>query len=138
MFSLPGNHRHLREETNELRERKKKREAPKCLWENGYTSFATASRNHARTGCATNTERKVCVASTTSCSHRRGWTGYVANFVYEVVKRQLRLSVGGLGGQGVEQFGRSEALVSGLDHQLFFLYHVHEFDTDERPLCCIE
>ncbi len=64
--------------------------------------------------------------------------GYVANFVYEVVKRQLRLSVGGLGGQGVEHFGRSEALVSGLDHQLFFLYHVHEFDTDERPLCCIE
>jgi len=64
--------------------------------------------------------------------------GYVANFVYEVVKRQLRLSVGGLGGQGVEHFGRSEALVSGLDHQLFFLYHVHEFDTDERPLCCLE
>jgi hypothetical protein len=54
------------------------------------------------------------------------------------VKGQLRLSVGGLGGQGVEQFGRSEAFVSGLDHQLFFLYHVHEFDTDERPLCCIE
>jgi len=50
------------------------------------------------------------------------------------VKGQLRLSMGGLGGQGVEQFGRSEAFVSGLDHQLSFLYHVHEFDTDERPL----
>jgi len=68
----------------------------------------------------------------------KAYCGYVANFVYEVVKRQLRLSVGGLGGQGVEHFGRSEALVSGLDHQLFFLYHVHEFDTDERPLCCLE
>jgi hypothetical protein len=54
------------------------------------------------------------------------------------VKGQLRLSVGGLGGQGVEQFGRSEAFVSSLDHQLFFLYHVHEFDTDERPLGCLE
>jgi hypothetical protein len=54
------------------------------------------------------------------------------------VQGQLPLSAGGLGGQGVEQFGRSEALVSVLDHQLFFLYHVHEFDTNERPLCCIE
>ena len=55
--------------------------------------------------------------------------GCVANFAQEVVKGQLPLSVGGLGGQGVEQFGRSEALVSGLDHHLFFLDHVHEFDT---------
>ena len=62
-----------------------------------------------------------------------GGSIYVANFAYEVVKGQWSLSAGGLGGQGVEQFGRSEALVSGLDHQLFFLYHVHEFDTDERP-----
>jgi hypothetical protein len=54
------------------------------------------------------------------------------------VKGQLPLAAEGLGGQGVEQFGRSAALVSGLDHQLFFLNHVHEFDTGERPLCCIE
>jgi len=44
------------------------------------------------------------------------------------------LSVGGLGSQGVEQFGRSAALVSGPDHHLFLLDHMHEFDTDERPL----
>jgi hypothetical protein len=39
-----------------------------------------------------------------------------------------------LGGQRVELFGRSEALVSLLDHQLPFLDHVHEFDADERGL----
>ena len=32
----------------------------------------------------------------------------------EVMKGQLPLSVGGLRGQGVEQFGRSEAFVSSL------------------------
>ena len=62
--------------------------------------------------------------------------GCVANFAQEVVKGQLPLSVGGLGGQGVEQFGRSEALVSGLDHHLSFLDHVHEFDPDQRVLGC--
>jgi hypothetical protein len=36
------------------------------------------------------------------------------------VKGQLPLSAGGLSGQGVEQFGRSEALVSLLNHQLSF------------------
>ena len=46
------------------------------------------------------------------------------------MKGQLPLSVGGLSGQGVELFGRSEALFPGLDHHLFFLDHVHEFDTD--------
>ena len=50
------------------------------------------------------------------------------------MKGQLPLSVEGLGGQGVEQFGRSEALVSPLDYQLSFLDHVHEFDADERAL----
>ena len=59
------------------------------------------------------------------------WGGCVANFAQEVMKGQLSLSAGGLSGQGVEQFGRSEALVSGLDHQLFLLDHVHEFDTDQ-------
>ena len=54
--------------------------------------------------------------------------GYVANFVQEAMKGQLPLSVWGLCGQGVEQFGRRAALVSGLHHHLSFLEHVHEFD----------
>ena len=54
------------------------------------------------------------------------------------MKGQLPLSVGRLRGQGVEQFGRSEALFSGLDHYLSFLEHVHEFDPDQRVLGCIE
>ena len=61
-------------------------------------------------------------------------TGFVANFAQEVMKGQLPLSVRGLSGQGVELFGRSEALVSGLDHHLSFLDHVHEFDPNERVL----
>jgi hypothetical protein len=44
--------------------------------------------------------------------------GCVANFAQEVVKGQLPLSMEGLRGQGIEQFGRSEALVSLLDYQL--------------------
>ncbi len=60
--------------------------------------------------------------------------GCVANFAQEVVTGQLPLSVEGLSGQGVEQFGRSAALVSLLDHQLSFLDHVHEFDAGERGL----
>jgi len=46
--------------------------------------------------------------------------------------------VWGLRSEGVELFGRSEALVSGLDHHLFLLDHMHEFDTGERPLGCVE
>ena len=64
--------------------------------------------------------------------------GSVANFAQEVVKRQLPLSVWGLSGQGVEQFGRSEALFSGLHHHLSFLDHVHEFDPDQGVLGCVE
>ena len=60
--------------------------------------------------------------------------GFVANFASEVVKEQLPLPAGGLGGQRVEQFGRGEALVSLLNHQLSFPDHVHEFDTDESGL----
>ena len=45
----------------------------------------------------------------------------VANFAQVVVQGELPLSVERLGGQGVEQFGRSEALVSLFDHQLPFL-----------------
>jgi hypothetical protein len=41
----------------------------------------------------------------------------------------LTWSVGCLGSQGVELFGRSEALVSGLNHQLPFFDHGHEFNT---------
>ena len=44
----------------------------------------------------------------------------------------------GLGGQRIELFGRSEALGSLLNHQLSFLDHVHEFDTDERCLRCVK
>ena len=54
------------------------------------------------------------------------------------MKGQLPLSVGGLSGQGVEQFGRSEALVSGLHDHLSFLDHVHEFDPDQSILGCVE
>ena len=60
--------------------------------------------------------------------------GFVANFAQEVMKGQWPPSVGGLGGQRVELFGRSAALVALLDYQLSFLDHVHEFDADERGL----
>gem|GEM_PF-3333747 len=63
---------------------------------------------------------------------------FVANFAQEVMKGQLPLSVGRLGGQGVEQFGRSEPLVSGLEYHLFFLDHVHEFDANQRVLGCLK
>ena len=57
-----------------------------------------------------------------------------ANFAQEVIKGQLPLAVGGLSGQRVELFGRSAALVSLLDHHLFFLDHVHEFDTERQTI----
>ena len=50
----------------------------------------------------------------------------------------VALSVGRLGGQRVEQFGRSEPLVSGLEYHLFFLDHVHEFDSNQGVLRCLE
>jgi len=46
------------------------------------------------------------------------------------MKGQLALSVWGLSRQRVEQFSRSEALVSSLTHHLFFFDHVHEFDPN--------
>ena len=64
--------------------------------------------------------------------------GFVAIFAQEVVKGQLPLSVEGLSGQGVEQFGRSEAFFSSLHYHLSFLDHVHEFDPDQRVLGCIK
>src|SRR5262245_8967491 len=68
--------------------------------------------------------------SSTERAKPQAWIdGFVATFAQEVVKEQLPLSAGGLGGQGVEQFGRSKALVSLLNHQLSFPDHVHEFYT---------
>jgi hypothetical protein len=49
------------------------------------------------------------------------------------VKRQLPLSAGGLRGQGVEQFGRSEALLNSVC-KLPFAQHVHQFDAGEGGL----
>ena len=43
------------------------------------------------------------------------------------MKGQLGLSVEGLSSQGVEQFGRSEPLVSGLEYHLFFLDRIGFF-----------
>ncbi len=54
------------------------------------------------------------------------------------MKGQLSLSVGGLSGQGVEQFGRSEAFVSSLDHQLFLFDHMYELDPNQGVLGCLE
>ena len=54
------------------------------------------------------------------------------------MKEPWPLSVWGLSSQGVEQFGRSEALVSDLHHHLSFLDHVHEFDPNEGILGCLE
>jgi len=55
-----------------------------------------------------------------------------------VVKEWLPLSGGRLGSQGVEQFGRSEPLVPGLEYHLFFPDHVHEFDSNQGVLSCIK
>jgi hypothetical protein len=54
------------------------------------------------------------------------------------MKGQLSLLVGGLRGQSVELFGRSETFVSGPDYQLFLLDHVHEFDPNECVFSCLE
>jgi len=54
------------------------------------------------------------------------------------VKGHLLLSVGRLGGQGVEQFGRSETLVSVLHPHLSFLDHVHELNPNEDVLGGLE
>src|SRR5215470_829926 len=51
----------------------------------------------------------------------QGHDSSVANFAQGAMKGQLPLSVGRLCGQGVEQFGRSEALFSDLYDHLFFL-----------------
>jgi len=54
------------------------------------------------------------------------------------MKGYLPLSMWGLSSEGVEQFGRSEALVSGLNYHLFLLNPMHEFDTSECPLGRVE
>ena len=55
-----------------------------------------------------------------------GHDGVVAPVCAEITRRESEL------------FGHSEVLFPSLNHHLFFPDHVHEFDTDERPLCCIE
>src|SRR5712692_1891623 len=72
------------------------------------------------------------------CRQRRRPSGYVANFAQEVVKGQSPLSVERLSGQGVEQYGRSETLFAGLHHHLSFLDHVHELNSNECVLGCLE
>src|SRR5262245_14777920 len=64
--------------------------------------------------------------------------GCVANFAEEVVKGQCSLSVEGLSGQGVDQFGHSEVLDALLNYQLPFLEHVHELDPDQCVLSSLE
>ena len=54
------------------------------------------------------------------------------------MKGQLPLAVWGLSGEGVELFGRSEAFAFSLNSQLFFLDHVHAFDTDQGSLCSVK
>jgi hypothetical protein len=63
----------------------------------------------------------------------RPFAGSVANFAQEELKGQLSLSVRGLCGQGVELFGRGEALLDAVV-QLPFSQHVHQFDADESGL----
>jgi hypothetical protein len=79
--------------------------------------------------CICSVFEKQIVRRTNRLIRVRKLIGFVANFAQEVVKEQWPLSAGGLGGQGVEQFGRSKALVSLLNHQLSFPDHVHEFYT---------
>src|SRR5215831_392842 len=64
--------------------------------------------------------------------------GFVANLAQEVMKRQLLLSVEGLGSQGGEQCGRRKALPSLCDYELSLLDHGHEFDADERGRCRVK
>ncbi len=59
--------------------------------------------------------------------------GSVANFVQEVLKGQLPLSAGGLRGEGVELFGRGEALLNSV-FQLPFSQHVHQCNAGEGGL----
>src|SRR5512132_2005162 len=60
--------------------------------------------------------------------------GSVANLAQGIMKGQWPLSVWGLSREGVEQFGRSEALFSGLHHHLSFLEHVQEFASPSCPM----
>src|SRR5437660_4001199 len=74
-----------------------------------------------------------------SPGHRDGVTGAGARVMSQILLRRscrgrYPYLWKGLGSQGVEQFGRSAALVSLLDHQLSFLDHVHKFDPDQRVL----
>src|SRR5215471_13910533 len=65
-------------------------------------------------------------------------TSSVANFAQGAMKGQLLLSRWGLRGQRVEQFGRSEALLPGLNDHLSFRDHMHEFDPNQGILSCVK
>src|SRR5215831_10272901 len=80
-------------------------------------------------------------AATTCFTRASAWTirlGFVANLAQEVMKRQLPLSIEGLGSQGGEQCGRRKALPSLCDYELSLLDHGHEFDADERGRCRVK
>ena len=73
----------------------------------------------------------ICTYSCTALLHLdvRGGSIDGANFAQEGAEEAGALSVKGLGGQGVELFGCSKALVSLCNHHLPFFEHVHELDT---------
>jgi len=94
-----------------------------------------AERGRTPEGCLVNS----CRAATISM--RRGapreHESSVANFVQEMLKGQLPLSMRGLRGHGVELFGRGEALLNSV-FKLPFSQHVHQFDADESGLRCVK
>jgi hypothetical protein len=81
---------------------------------------------------------KLQVTASAYCQARMKLPRLCRKFCAGGHEGQLSLSVGGLRGQGVEQFGRSEALVSSLDPQLFLFDHMHELDPNEGILGCLE
>ena len=83
-------------------------------------------------------ELKTNLSACPAASAMSSLIGCVANFAQEVMKGELPLSMWGLSGEGVELFGRCEALVSSLHHQLLFLDHVHELNSHQRVLGCVE
>ena len=89
---------------------------------------STASGQASLTGKRSEEERPPFMRSKEG--RLTAWEGCVANFAQEAMKRQLPLFGWGLSGEGIERFSHSEALSSYLTHQLSFLDHVHEFNTN--------
>ena len=102
----------------------------------GWLSLWSKGRDHGKSNRTGRCEGALPHAINTIA--RSTHPGSVANFAQDVMRGQLSLSVGGLRGQSVELFGRSEAFVSGPDQQLFLLDHVHELDPNEGVLGCLE